>query len=128
MQFEWSYLQRVFPEHLILLQNTCRLRTSFFLALLGGPVSEAKACLFLLPAHIGGLGISDPVNFASSAYSSSREGTTVLVHCIREGRSFDVSVHLTQLTCVCIVVNSPKDSHFQSILTFGNLLGHQEDD
>ena len=46
-----SYLQRVFPgcaEHLILLQNTCRLRTSFFPALLGGPVSEAKVCLFSL--------------------------------------------------------------------------------
>ena len=69
--------------------------------------------MFLLPARVGGLGISDPVDFAPSDYSSLREGAAVVVDCIREGSSLDVSAHFTQLACAHNAVNSSKDSHFR---------------
>ena len=37
----------------------------FYPAVLGGPVSEFEMQLFDLPAHAGGLGISDPEESAS---------------------------------------------------------------
>ena len=47
-------------------------------ALLSGPTSIQELCLFALPARFGGFGVSDPVESALMAFSSSHEGTSVL--------------------------------------------------
>ena len=50
----------------------------FYPAVLGGLVSEFEVRLFDLPAHAGGLGISDPVESASVAFTSSLQSSAVL--------------------------------------------------
>ena len=92
---------RVIPECATLfapLQVT--LYTQFYPALLGGPVSEHEVRLFALPARFGGLGISDPVESAMLAFSSSRESASVLVNAIRGATEFEVTAHLDQLAKV----------------------------
>ena len=73
LQFEWSHLQRVIPAFHPLLET---LNGVFHPALLGNSVSQHEVQLFALLDRFGGLGIDGPVETASMALSSSREGTS----------------------------------------------------
>ena len=76
------------------------LRTQFYPALFDGPVSEHEVRLLALPARYGGLGISDPVESAMLAFSSSRESASVLIDAICGATAFKVTAHLDQLAKV----------------------------
>ena len=56
-------------------------------------------CL-LSQLDFGGLGISDPVESAMLAFSSSRESASVLIDAIRGATEFKVTAHLDQLAKV----------------------------
>ena len=88
----------------------------FYPTLLGDPVSEHEVRLFSLPARFGGLGISDPVESASLAFLSSREGASVLVDAIRGAGAvvFRVTTHLDQLARVCHDVSETCKADVQS--------------
>ena len=79
LQFEWSFLQRVIPNcatAFVPLRDA--IHHQFYPAVLGGPVSEIEVQLFDLPARAGGLGILDPVESATVAFSSSLRSSAVL--------------------------------------------------
>ena len=65
MQFEWSFLQRVIPKcsaSFLCLRD--QINAIFWHAILDGYVSASELSLFTLPAHLGGMGINDPVDSA----------------------------------------------------------------
>lgn len=68
--------------------------------MLGGPVSELQMYLFDLPAWAGGLEISDSMESASAAFSSSRRGSAVLVAAICGQHEFSLADHLDILVNV----------------------------
>ena len=81
MQFEWSFLQRVIPNcgaasFLCLLDQ---INAILWPAILDGDVSASELSLFTLPAHLGGMGIKDPVGSAGIAFSTSRTCTKKIV-------------------------------------------------
>ena len=118
LQFEWCHLQWVIPDcanHFVPLRNV--LNDSFYPALLGGPTSTHELCLFALPARFGGLGISDPVESALMAFSSSREGASVLVDAIHGATEFCVTAHLEQLARVRHDVSGRRKEYAQSVLS-----------
>ena len=51
----------------------------------------------LAPARFGGLGVSDTVESALMAFSSSHEGTSVLVDAIHGATEFCVTAHLDRI-------------------------------
>ena len=102
-------------NHFVPLRNV--LNDSFYPALLGGPTSTHELCLFALPAIFGGLGISDPVESALMAFSSSREGASVLVDAIHGATEFCVTAHLEQLARVCHDVSGRRKEYAQSVLS-----------
>ena len=75
LQCEWDFLQRVVPNCADAFKLlSVKIKKEFFLALLGGDVTEAEEALFALPTSLAGLGIFDPTKTASLAYQTSRQG------------------------------------------------------
>ena len=74
--------------------------------------------MFSLPARFGGLGIGNPVESASLAFLSSREGVSVLVDAIHGAGAvaFRVTTHLDQLARVHHV-SERREADVQSALT-----------
>ena len=89
----------------------------FYPAVLGGPVSEIEVQLFDLPAHAGGLGISDPVESASVAFSSSLRSSAVLRDAISGQAKFFPTVHLDVLDTVHHETSAARGEHVQSALS-----------
>ena len=102
LQTEWCHLQRVISDSANFftpLQDA--LNDVFYPILFGGSVSEHEVRLFGFPARFGGLGISDPVKSADLAFSSSREGSSVLVDAIHGAKEFSLTTHLDLLARIC---------------------------
>ena len=118
LQFEWCHLQRVIPDCANFFAPLREaLNTQFYPALLGGPVTEHEVRLFALPARFGGLGIGDPVESASLAFTSSREGASVLVDAIHNAVEFRVSAHLDHLARIRHDVSVKREAIARSALT-----------
>ena len=73
--------------------------------------------MFALPARFGGLGIGDPVESAPLAFSSSREGASVLVNTIRGMVHFCLTDHLDHLARTHREIAGTCDDYIQSVLT-----------
>ena len=118
LQFEWCHLQRVIPDCatlFTLLQVT--LCIQFYPALFDGPVTEHEVRFFALPARFGCLGISDQVESAMLAFSSSRESASVMINAIRGATEFKVTAHLDQLAKVRHDVSGRRKARIQCLLT-----------
>ena len=89
----------------------------FYPAVLGGPVSEIEVQLFDLPAHAGGLGISDPLESASVAFSSSLRSSAVLQAAISGQTEFSPTVHLDVLDTVGREASAARGERVQSALS-----------
>ena len=89
----------------------------FYPAVLGGPVSEFEVQLFDLPARAGGLGISDPVESASGAFSSSLRSSAVLRAAISGQAEFSPTAHLDVLDAVRREASAARGEHTQSALS-----------
>jgi len=101
LQFEWNHIQQVVPECGSLfapLQHA--INSIFYLALFGGTVSEQEIALFSLPTRFGGLGIANCVNYASLAFQSSREGSSLLVSVIMNHGHVSLADHHAHLDMV----------------------------
>ena len=104
---EWSYLQRViegYDEEYFRLRDT--VQHVFTPAVLGREVLEREHELFALPVKLGGLALSDPVKSASSAFSISKEATSVLQEAIQTGEEVNMAEHTTK--CRATVRNAIK--------------------
>ena len=84
---------------------------------MGGSVSEHEVRLFSFPARFGGLGISDPVKSAGLAFSSSREGASVLVDAIHGVTEFSLTAHLDLLGRVRNDISRKREVDVQSTLS-----------
>ena len=84
---------------------------------MGGSVSEHEVRLFGFPARFGGLGISDPVKFADLAFSSSREGSSILVDAIHGVTEFSLTAHLDLLARVRNDISRRREVDVQSALS-----------
>ena len=63
------------------------------------------------------MGISDLVKSAGLAFSSSREGASVLVDAIHGVMEFSLSAHLDLLARVCIDISKRREVDVQSALS-----------
>ena len=114
--FEWSFLQRVIPNCATVFVLLCDvIHHQFYPAVMGGPVSEFEVQLFDLPARAGGLGISDPVESASVAFSSLRS-SAVLRAVISGQAEFSPTAHLDVLDAICREASAARGEHAQSAL------------
>ena len=89
----------------------------FYPAVLGGPVSEFEVGLFDLPAHAGGLGISDPMESASVAVSSSLRSSAVLWAAISGQAEFSPTAHFDVLDAIRHQASAARGKHIQSALS-----------
>ena len=118
LQFEWCHLQRVIPDSgNFFTPLRGALNDVFYPVLLGGSVSEHEVRLFGFPARFGGLGISDPVKSAGLAFSSSREGASVLVDAIHGVTEFSLTAHLDLLARVRNDFSRRREVDVQSALS-----------
>ena len=118
LQFEWCHLQRVIPDSAnFFTPLRDALNDVFYPILLGGSVSGHEVRLFGFPARFGGLGISDPVKSADLAFSSSREGSSVLVDSIHGVTEFSVTAHLDLLARVHNDISRRREVDVQSALS-----------
>ena len=118
LQFEWSFLQRVIPNcatAFVPLRDA--IHHQFYPAVLDGPVSEIEVQLFDLPARAGGLGISDPVESASVAFSSSLRSSAVLQAAISGQAEFSPTIHLDVLDTVHREASAARGERVQSALS-----------
>ena len=118
LQFEWSFLQLVIPNcatAFVPLRDA--IHHQFYPAVLGGPVSEFEVQLFDLPARAGGLGILDPVESASVAFSSSLQSSAVLRTAISGQAEFSPTAHLDVLNAVRCEASAAREEHTQSALS-----------
>ena len=74
--------------------------------MLGREVLERKQELFTLPVKVGGLALTEPVKSASSAFSISKEATSVLQEAIQTGEEVSMAEHTTK--CRAAVRNAIK--------------------
>ena len=89
----------------------------FYPAILGGPVFEFEVQLFDLPARAGGLGISDPVESASMAFSSSLRSSAVLRAAISGQAVFSPTAHFDVLDATRREDSAARGEHIQSALS-----------
>ena len=104
---EWSYLQRViegYDEEYFRLRDA--IQHVFTPAVLGREVLEREHELFTLPVKLGGLALTDPMKSASSAFSISKEATSVLQEAIQTGEEINIAEHTTK--CRATVGNAIK--------------------
>ena len=103
---EWSYLQRVIEGYDEGYFRLCdAIQHVFTPAVLGREVLEREHELFTLPV-LGGLALTDPVKSASSAFSISKEATSVLQEAIQTGEEVSMAEHTTK--CRATVRNAIK--------------------
>ena len=87
----------------------------FYLAVLGGPVSEFEVQLFDLPARASGLGISYPMESASMAFTSSLRISAVFQAAISVQAEFSPAAHLDILDAACHEASANRGEHIQSV-------------
>ena len=75
-------------------------------AVLGREVLEREHELFMLPVKVGGLALTDPMKSALSAFSISKEATSVLQEAIQTGEEVSMVEHTTK--CRAAVRNAIK--------------------
>ena len=118
LQFEWSFLQRVIPNcaaAFVPLRDA--IHHQFYPVVLGGPVSEFEVRLFDLPAHAGGLGISDPVESASVAFTSFLQSSAVFRAAISGQAEFSPTAHFDLLDAIRREASAARGEHIQSALS-----------
>ena len=94
LQFEWNYLQRVVPSCEELYADLEHVLANEFLpAVFGGEITMAERDLFSLPARMGGLGISNPMQTAHIAFCASRDATQIVVGAVKNECGFDIDTH-----------------------------------
>ena len=82
MQFEWSFLQRVIPNcsaSFLCLRD----QIIFWPTILDNDVSASELSLFTSRAHLGEMGINDPIDSAGIAFSTSRTCTKKILDGIK---------------------------------------------
>ena len=89
----------------------------FYPAVLSGPVSEFEVRLFDLPARAGGLGISDPVESASVAFTSSLQSSAVLWAAISGQAEFSPTAHFDLFDVIRHEASAARGEHIQSALS-----------
>ena len=87
------------------------------LYILGSPVSEFEVRLFDLPARSGGLGISDPVESASVAFTFSLQSCAVLRVPISGRAEFSPTAHFDLLDAIRHEASAARGDHIQSALS-----------
>ena len=97
-QQEWLFFQRVTPNYSTTFESIEQQLSSLFLpSLLGHDSSAEESILYSLPARMGGLNISNPVNTAETLYDTSREATSIPVQSIKSLSQFSFYDPLQQV-------------------------------
>ena len=81
-------------------QTAKSIKKRFWPSVFGGPIAESEQQLFSLPAHLGGMGIFDPVEVAKIAYTTSRACTNMVVTAIKNNVDFVMSSYIAQVNMV----------------------------
>ena len=116
LQHEWTFLLRVLPDCGLLFQDLeSSLASNFLPTLFGVEITSTECSLFSLPLCMGGLGVKNPVTFASYCYASSLHSTTSLVKFIVGHSPFESDTHIDT---VCLA----KDHDHASLFDWFKLL------
>ena len=97
---KWSYLSRTTPDiNHLLVPIEASIRTTLLPKLTGHNVpNDVERRLFSLPAHLGGLNITDPSSFANEQFNASQQVTKPLVDLIlSENQSYPYEVLAEQI-------------------------------
>ena len=105
---EWSYLRVVggYDNEYFCLRDT--IQHALISAVLGREVLEKELVLFTLPVKLGDLGLKNSMKSASSAFSISKEATSVLQGVVRTGKEVVVAEHTTSSELLCEVSSRRK--------------------
>lgn len=93
LQFEWSFVQRVFDEIEDYVKMSDVIRSCFITSILGREVNQLEVELFHLPARLSGLGISDPVKSGELTNRISVDSNIKLSDSIRSGNMLNIVEH-----------------------------------
>jgi len=98
LQFEWAHLQRVTSHCSEAFSPLEKLITDELLpAIMGSEVTDPERTLLSLPTRTGGIGVSNPVLTATTAYQTSKNATKMIIESIRNAAEYNSQQHSQQM-------------------------------